>query len=470
MHGEAHEVHLCLQPKSRLKTEIETPIFWIQFTFMKNTTRDRALPCLIITLMLLSQRIHAENYQVPVKIGDKIPNVVLKNFKNKQGKDISIDSYKGKFLIIDFFATWCGTCVGSLVHLNELKSQYDDKVEILVVTRETKAVYDKAAAKFPNIKSNSLPVVFEDSLLNSLFPHRIIPHEIWVDDEGIVIAITNSNFVTANNVQKFLNKQKLDLPIKEDLQPYDKKLDLVENIAKTGVNVRKFVTTISDNIPGFESFLGQSIDSTTLTRYLINSTIFGFYSILIDPQYWGGKVLLDVKDKSRFVPVESDSLDWNTRNSYCYEIKVPKDYSEERIAKIMKNSIDNYFSLTTSIEEREVNCWGIIVENIDTLLKYSAATTVSGKKPQTVVYENISLAALAVELSEATSLQYKAPIYFDSSNYNGTINFEMSSLLLTSREGASDVKIIQKLLQSKGLNLIPIKRKMKVFVIKDTEL
>ncbi len=65
----------------------------------------------------------------------------------------------------------------------------------------------------PNI---DLPVPIFDTILNSYFPHKSIPHEVWIDSSEIVLGITESEQVTAANIELLLQGKKLNMPIKND--------------------------------------------------------------------------------------------------------------------------------------------------------------------------------------------------------------------------------------------------------------
>jgi cytochrome c biogenesis protein CcmG/thiol:disulfide interchange protein DsbE len=56
--------------------------------------------------------------------GEKAPEFTVKSL---DGKDVSLSDYKGKILLIDFWASWCGPCKMTIPKLKELHDEFKDK-------------------------------------------------------------------------------------------------------------------------------------------------------------------------------------------------------------------------------------------------------------------------------------------------------------------------------------------------------
>jgi len=53
------------------------------------------------------------------------------------GKDISLDKYKGKVVIIDFWATWCGPCRKGIPDLIALQNEFGNDIVVIGISLDT---------------------------------------------------------------------------------------------------------------------------------------------------------------------------------------------------------------------------------------------------------------------------------------------------------------------------------------------
>lgn len=149
----------------------------------------------------------------PLKVGDILPEIFWQQehiiYTNGQTNKQTLEQYKGKLLILDFWATWCSTCIYKFRILEQWKESYKGQLGVLLVNSSNTKDREQRVAELLEGKRAphqqfKLASVVNDTYLDTLFPHRSLPHYIWIDATGTISAVTNADFVTEAQLQNFL--------------------------------------------------------------------------------------------------------------------------------------------------------------------------------------------------------------------------------------------------------------------------
>ena len=121
-------------------------------------------------------------------VGSVMPNFTL---KTPDGKDISLKDFKGKYVLVDFWASWCGPCLREMPNVVKLYKECKGKnFEIFGVSLD-----NKKDAWVKAIKANGMKWPQGSDLKGwGSEPARLcnvsaIPFTVLIDPEGEVIAI-----------------------------------------------------------------------------------------------------------------------------------------------------------------------------------------------------------------------------------------------------------------------------------------
>jgi len=114
---------------------------------------------------------------------------ILQNYKSASAKVLNLSDFKGKVVIIDFWATWCPPCRRAIPDLVELKKEMGDDIEIIGISLD--AISRGTEAQLPGfMKSNGInyPIVNGTEEVTQLYGGiRSIPTSFVISANGKIV-------------------------------------------------------------------------------------------------------------------------------------------------------------------------------------------------------------------------------------------------------------------------------------------
>ena len=432
---------------------------------------------IIIVLSSLSRYSLAQSIQLPTKVGDNISEYTLNNLINYPSKTAKISDFKGKFLILDFWATSCSSCIASWPKLHRLQEQFRDEIQIILVNpweEETivRSLFEKRK-KYANVNV-TLPTVCKDSVLLELFNISGVPQIVWVDNQGTVISITYDASVNEKNINDLLNEKTVDMPqsigtdelISIEL---DKPLfingngdaDVIFYHSVFGKGNKKL-------FPNLRIPLNSEIDEGRCYAAAINQSILSMYRLAYSDDSPGSfygiqqsRVFLEVENPGRYKS-HKKSGEIVRDNLYTYQLvsRLPK--TRDQLKSMMQADLKRYVGLDAYIEKRKVKCL-VFTARDTSLIAYKKGGYRSLIDDTIVDLNNITMSHLIENMYAGTKYHYSSYPIIDETGYKGKLGD------LKVNANAEDYTELDKALRKYGMRFKLAEREVDVLVIREPE-
>ncbi|MGE0865633.1 MAG: TlpA family protein disulfide reductase [Vicinamibacterales bacterium] len=129
---------------------------------------------------------HGASAETAACMADAKPANFDFTFKNLDGKDVALSSYKGKVVLLNFWATWCGPCKAEIPAFVELQRQYGDKLAIVGFSVDDTAEQARAFAEQYKINYPILLGEGREELQEAYGPIWGIPASFLISKDGVV--------------------------------------------------------------------------------------------------------------------------------------------------------------------------------------------------------------------------------------------------------------------------------------------
>lgn len=402
----------------------------------------------------------------PLEIGDTVPDIVLTNVTNYTSPTINLSTLKGKLVILDFWASYCSSCIDMFPKINHLQEIFKDQVQVILVNAYKNDDPEKIASIFEKLKSRTgQPVTLPSSALQlsitSYFPHKYVPHYAWIDKNGKLVAMTTQFEVTKENIKSIIDGKNISLHLKKDQFDFNRNKPLLVDGNGGEGNEFLYRSLLTPFIEGIGNATGtQRNEENKIIRYYKHNThalmlLREVYREKMD--FPANRILIEARNPERFQYAGENSASYE--NQYCYEIIAPPSSWEELKINVQED-LNRMFRIRVSNEERALNC--LIIKDG----KHSGKLKTKGRDPGIDLDANSPInylrnQSMGVFTDLLNSISDKMPVL------NETGISENIDIVFPSKYSTLNQAALKQFLIQFGFEVTEEKRTLPVAVIRD---
>lgn len=457
----------------------------------------RRLPIALLLAFVLSvqgasaQAGHEDSYP---QVGKQIPDYMFSDVDYFGKRNVSISDFRGKWLLLDFWARYCVTCIAGMPQLSQLQTQMGDKMQILLVGLNFKQVWSLDQKQHPgsngddivrslyrqirNRDSVTLPVAW-DTVLFKKWMGSGVPFTVVVDPSGAVRAVTSGIYreqVEALMAGKHppLVPYELDIE-KPDISAYNYEMPFLTRgkMANGGTDTSfLFRDVLAKANPNVSAGPVMLFRAGTFT--MLNKPLGVLYRIA-----YTGKDRWDNYDSARYGHIydkvvyrSKDSLALRFGQQYCYSLTLYQDTSQQfkeasdqdrgNMQQMLQRDLALNFPYKAALADTMVNILELVISDS----AKARELTSKGIGPRElrvfaseIDVRNTPMDEFAIRILQRTIQHHMYVV--NKTGIAGNIDMKAKNSL------TGTLKDVNEVLSRVGLRLVPAKKLMKALVITD---
>lgn len=419
----------------------------------------------LLSLALTGMAFLAQS-QNPLKVGDALPKQFWETplqMVNTPQKSTTLSADKDKLILLDFWATWCGSCLKNFPKMEALQKEFGEQVKIVPVTKEDRATLDKFFASKNGQRYKTLSSVVEDKMLTGFFPHYTIPYIVWIRN-GKVVNTTDALQVSPSTVREILQDKTSSLQTVLQIDR-SRPLMLSENFdLEREAALMSYSLLSKGKIRAIAPGSGfHRKDGLVIGRQWTNISLMNIYrGIAYELFEKSGdlfsekRIINNIKNTAPIDFVINNEDEPVDDRLYSYEFVVPADQADG-LYQLMLDNLNHFSGYSGVVKKQMVRC--LVLRR--TTQQDNVKTKDADSKPeftnQPLSMKNSPFEYLIVALNSDSRLS-PLPV-IDETGYRGNVDMDLRA--------AKDMTSLQKVLQHYGLELAEANREILMLQMSD---
>lgn len=306
-----------------------------------------------------------------LEVGDYLPEDLVVNTLSDSGtKPLMLRDLQGKYLVLQFWATWCTASSSSLPKAEALQEKFGEEIQFVPVSYEPEANIRKSLSLYSSLSDLEMPMAVNESRLNKLFPHVSLPHLVIADPEGKILAITGWEDMTEAHLELLLSTGVSAFRLKKDESiPFSLKENLISGNQQIPSKNIRFQSALTNYLPGVPATLMDDIEDGAHIL-AVNIPLYKLYRLAFT-----GRDFANFFGSNRIVLEGFGEEDLNSRKSgldyiawmeegghvFGYELIAPPGLDQYQL---MREDLARFFpEIDAKVEIRKRKVWALKLED-----------------------------------------------------------------------------------------------------------
>lgn len=380
----------------------------------------------------------------------------LLNFKKDK---VKLSAFRGKFVIVDFWGTFCLPCISAFPKLENLQKRFGDSLQVLLVATDG---YQRAKHFYDTRKKANEAMVLPCAINRGFvryFQIKQVSTYVWIDDQGYIKAITDEQQLTEQNIADFIGGKKMMVREMEKTKLIDRNKSLFNAAKEIDSNSVIYGSVFTKYLKGVRGVTKLARGDNRI--YVHNSPIIGLYMLAFGDttgRVLYSRVVIESEHREKLMPPNKEEFnDWRVDNTFCYELTVPETKKKD-IYKIMREDLNRILGYNVYQEYRTQKCLVLKAEKNFRFLEDTAVVPKITYNSGGITLTNYPL----TRLYDLISHYNQDKIVLNETGLTGKIDITIQAIM-------NDVDALNMELKKYGLSLHHEDRQVQMLVIKDPQ-